>query len=97
MYKYTNTHAHKYTNTGNYYVIRNIVGGYQQSGRGWHHSGLPPTPFLATLFLAHRGGEKRFLASLLPSLPIRLIYRGVIWLLHLLLRLLPQSKKLLVY
>ena len=105
MYKYTNTHAHKYTNTGNNYVIRSIVGGYQQSGRGWHHSGLPQPPFLPLFFLpmegeggeGGEGGEKRFLIGLLPGLPIRLIYRGVIWLLHLLLRLLQQSKKLLEY
>ena len=60
-----------------------VSGGYQPSGEGWHHSGFTLTPVSCPSFLPSvRGGaEKRLLASLLPSLPVRLIYRGVIWVL----------------
>ena len=59
MYKYTNTHAHKYTNTGNYYVIRYIKGGLSAIREGMAPLRLTPTPFLATLLLAHGGGREK--------------------------------------
>ena len=69
MYKYTNTHAHKYTNTGNYYVIRSIVGVISNQGGDGTTPAYPQPPFLPLFFLPMEGERKGFLPAFFQVCP----------------------------